>query len=285
MAAESIEEGGRMMVSVGNQKDLLKQFTPMEFACSVAYKYCHDGTNVFVGVGLSLLPAQLAQKTFAPDIAIIYEGGSIGSVAVGRIPWGVDDTVIQANAECQTDVLGTLGWLAQTGRVDLTFLGAAQCDRYGNLNTTLYGTDYTRPAARVSGSGGGHDLAVGSKHFVVIMNHREDRIMDRLDYRTSPGFCEGGDSRWERWALSGGGPLAICTDLAVLTPNPVTRELEISSVHPFSSVEEVKERTGFDIKVAADFQYTAVPTGEEIKIIREQLDITGDFTGWKKLLG
>lgn len=267
----------------GNRKELLKKFTPMEFAVTAAYKYCKDGTNVFVGVGLSLMPAQLAQKTFAPNSSIIYEGGSIGSVAVGRAPWGIDDTVIQVNAECQTDVLSTLGWLAQTGRVDLTFLGAAQCDRYGNLNTTLYGSDYTNPEARVSGSGGGHDLAVASRHFVVIMNHRADRIVDKLDYRTSPGFCEGGNTRWEKWGLTGGGPLAICTDLAVLKPNPVTKELEIAVVYPFSSVEEVKEKTGYDIKVAADFAYAEEPTADEIRILREQLDPSGDFTGWKKL--
>lgn len=272
------------MVSGGNRKELLKQFMPMEFACSIAYKFCKDGANVFCGVGLSLLPAQLAQKTFAPDVAIIYEGGSIGSTAVGRIPWGIDDTVIQVNAECQTDVLSTLGWLVQTGRVDLTYLGAAQCDRYGNLNTTMYGSDHTRPAARVSGSGGGHDLAVGSRHFVVIMNHREDRIVDKLDYQTSPGFCEGGSSRWDKWGLPGGGPLAICTDLAILTPHPVTRELEISEVYPFSTVEEVKAKTGFDIQLSAKFKYSDVPTAEEIRILREELDVTGDFTGWKKLL-
>ncbi len=198
-------------------------------------------------------------------------------------PWGIDDTVIQVNAECQTDVLSTLGWLVQTGRVHLTYLGAAQCDRYGNLNTTLYGDDYTRPAARVSGSGGGHDLAVGSQNFVVIMNHREDRIVDKLDYQTSPGFCDGGTSRWDKWGLSGGGPLAICTDLAVLTPNPVSRELEIAAIYPFTTLEEVKERTGFPIRIAAGFKVVEPPTAEEIKILREQLDVTGDFTGWKKL--
>lgn len=264
-------------------KELLKKYTPMEFACCAAAKYCESGMNVFVGVGLSLLPAQLAQRTFAPDVTIIYEGGSIGSKAVGRVPWGIDDTVIQVNAECQADVLSTLGWLCQSGRVDLSYLGAAQVDKYGNLNTTMRGTDHTRPVARVSGSGGGHDLAVGSKRFVVIMNHREDRIVEKVDYRTSPGFCEGGRTRWDVWGLSGGGPAAIFTDLAVLKPNPVTYELEIAEVYPFTTIEEVKKRTGFDIRVADNFKVTDIPTDEEIRIIREELDITGDFTGWKKL--
>lgn len=268
----------------GNNKELLKKYTPMEFACCAAYKFCTDETNVFVGVGLSLLPAQLAQKTFAPGITIIYEGGTVGSTAVGRVPWGIDDTVIQANAECQTDVISTLGWMAQTGRVDLTYLGAAQVDKYGNLNTTLYGNDYTKPAARVSGSGGAHDLAVGSKHFVVIMNHRADRLVEKLDYRTSPGFCEGGRTRWDVWGFPGDGPAAIVTDMAVLKPNPITYELEIAEIYPFTSIEEVKQQTGFAIQVAADFKYTDVPTDEEIRIIRQELDTTGDFTGWKKLM-
>ncbi len=271
------------MANQGNDKELLKKFTPMEFACCAAYKFCTDGTNVFVGVGLSLLPAQLAQRTYAPGITIIYEGGAVGSTAVGRVPWGIDDTVIQANAECQTDVISTLGWLAQTGRVDLTYLGAAQVDRYGNLNTTLYGEDYTRPAARVSGSGGAHDLAVGSKRFVVIMNHRADRLVQTLDYRTSPGFCEGGRSRWDVWGFPGGGPAAVVTDLAVLKPNPVSYELEIAEIYPFTTLEEVKGRTGFAISAAKDLKFSGVPSDEEIRIIREELDTTGDFTGWKKL--
>jgi glutaconate CoA-transferase subunit B len=270
-------------VNEGNNQELLEKYAPMEFACCAASKCCTDGTNVFVGAGLSLLPAQLAQKTFAPDITIIYEGGTVGSTAVGRAPWGIDDTVIQANAECQTDIISTLGWLAQTGRVDLTYLGAAQIDRYGNLNTTLYGSDYTNPAARVSGSGGGHDLAVGSNHFAVIMNHRENRIVEKLDYRTSPGYCEGGRSRWDVWGLPGGGPVAVFTDLAVLKPHPVTYELEIAEIYPFTSIEVVKKRTGFDIQVAENFKFTDIPTDEEIRIIREELDTTGDFTGWTKL--
>jgi len=267
----------------GDHQELLKQYTPMEFACCAAYKYCTNGTTVFVGVGLSLLPAQLAQKTFAPDITIIYEGGTVGSTAIGRVPWGVDDTVIQANAECQTDLLTTLGWLAQTGRVDLTYLGAAQVDKFGNLNTTMYGSDHTSPLTRISGSGGAHDLAVGSNHFAVIMNHRKDRIVERLDYRTSPGFCEGGRSRWDVWGFPGGGPIAIFTDCAVLKPNPVTYQLEIAEVYPFTSIEEVKKRTGFDIQVAQNFKFGELPTAEEIRIIREELDTTGDFTGWNKL--
>lgn len=268
----------------GNHKDLLKKYSPMEFACCASARYCADDMNVFVGVGLSLLPAQLAQRLYAPDITIIYEGGTIGATVVGGLPWGVDVTCIQANAECHTDVVGTLGWLCQKGKVELTYLGAAQADKYGNLNTTLRGDDYLRPAARISGSGGAHDLAIGSKTFVVIMNHREDRIVDRLDYRTSPGFCEGGRSRWEEWGFAGGGNGAIYTDLAVLRPNPDSYELEISEAYPFTSIEEIKKKTGFDIKVAHNFKWTDIPTEEEIDIIRNKLDITGDYTGWTKII-
>jgi glutaconate CoA-transferase, subunit B len=268
----------------GNNKELLKVYTPMEFAVCASAKYCVGEMNVFVGVGLSLLPSQLAQKLYAPEITIIYECGIIGSTAVGnKVPWGIDVACLQVNAECQTDIYSTLGWLAQTGRVDLTYLGAAQIDKYGNINTTLHGKNHTRPTARVSGSGGSHDLAVGSKHFIVIMNHRVDRIVEKLDYRTSPGFCEGGTSRWDVWGLSGGGPAAVYTNLAVLRPNPKSYEMEISEIYPFTSVEEVVKLTGYDIKVAADFRYTALPTDEEIKILREQLDVAGDYTGWKKL--
>lgn len=272
-----------MTLPGSNQKDLLKKYTPLEFSVCSAYKYCRDTTNVIVGIGLSLLPALLAKQTTTPDISIIYEGGGIGSTAVGRPPWGVDDTALQADAECCTDLVSVLGCLTQRGRIDLTFLGAAQVDRYGNVNTTLFGKDHTRPKTRVSGSGGAHDLAVGSNRFVVLMNHAPERLTENLDYRTTPGFCEGGRSRWDVWGLSGGGPEAFCTNMAVLKPNPVTKELEIAEIYPFTSIEEVKENTGFDIQVAADCKVTPVPTAEEIRIIREQLDVAGDFTGWKKL--
>ncbi len=272
-----------MTLQGDNQKQLLKKYAPMEFAVCASYKYCNDATNVVVGIGLSLMPAQMAKLTIAPNLTIIYEGGSIGSTAVGRAPWGIDDTVIQVNAECNSDLVTVLGCLTQSGRVDLTYLGAAQIDRYANINTTLYGKDYTRPAARVSGSGGGHDLAVGARRVAVIMSHGVDRICDKLDYCTSPGFCEGGNSRWERWGLSGGGPVAIFTNLAVLKPNPVSRELEISEIYPFTTIAEVKEKTGFDIQVAHDCKVSPIPTDAEIKAIREVLDAGGDFTGWTKI--
>lgn len=270
------------MITGGNQKELLKKYTPMEFAICASYKYCTNGTNVFVGIGLSLLPAQMAKRLTTPDINIIYEGGVIDATVIGRAPWGIDDSVIQVNAECQTDLVSTLGWLAQTDRVDITYLGAAQIDRYCNINTTLYG-DYTNPTARVSGSGGGHDLAVGSKRVVVIMNHGIQRIVEKLDYRTSPGFCEGGRTRWDVWGFSGGGPQAVFTTLGVLKPNAETYELEIAEAYPFTTIEEIKKETGFDIQVAKDFKFTDLPTQEELKMIREELDPTGDFTGWKKL--
>jgi glutaconate CoA-transferase subunit B len=271
------------MIKEGNNKKLLEKYTPMEFAAVLASKYCVDGTNVFVGIGLSLLPAQLANKTRTPDINIIYESGIIDPIAVGRVPWGVDDSVIQVNAECHTEIINTLGWLAQTGRVEITYLGAAQIDRFCNLNTTLYGSDYTNPATRVSGSGGGHDLAIGANRFVVIMNHGKDRILDKLDYYTSPGYCEGGRTRWDVWGMPGGGPQAVFTTMAVLKPNPQTYEFEIAEIYPFTSPEEVKANTGYDIKLAENWRYSAIPSDEEIRVIRTELDITGDFTGWKKL--
>jgi glutaconate CoA-transferase subunit B len=116
------------------------------------------------------------------------------------------------------------------------------------------------------------------------MNHKADRLVEKLDYRTSPGFCEGGRSRWDVWGLPGGGPAAIVTDLAILKPNLVTYEMEIAEVYPYTTIEEVKKNTGYEIKVASDWKWGEIPTEAEIKMIREELDTTGDFTGWKKLM-
>lgn len=273
-----------MKLQGDDQKELLVKYAPMEFAVCASYKYCNDYTNVVVGTGLSLLPALLAKYTIAPNMTIIYESGIIGSTAVGRAPWCIDDTVIQANAECAADLPTVLGCLLQSGRVDLSYLGAGQIDRYANINSTLYGEDYTRPKVRLPGSGGAHDLAVASNKVAVIMNHDVHRICERLDYRTSPGFCEGGTSRWDVWGCSGGGPIGVFTNLAVLKPNLVSRELEIAEIYPFTTIAEVKAKTGFDIKVAENCIVTPIPTDDELRIIRQTLDSDGAFTGWTRIV-
>jgi glutaconate CoA-transferase, subunit B len=269
------------MTSLGGRKELLKRFTPMEMMVVEASRFIKDNSTVFVGVGLSLLPSQLAQKTRTPGIVQVFESGIIGASAVDGAPWGVDDTLLQVNATAFCDLMSALGWMAMNNKFDVCFLGAAQVDKFGNINSTSIG-DYYSPNARLPGSGGAHDVAAGGHKFVVMLRHERSRLVETLDYRTSPGFIVGGRSRAEL-GLPGGGPCAIVTDLATLTPDPNTKEFLLTKVHPYSTIEEVRAKTGWDLKVSNEPEESAPPTARELEVLRKELDVDGEFTGWKQL--
>lgn len=271
------------MAELGGRRELLKKFTPTEMMIVEASRFIKDDSTVFVGVGLSLLPSQLAQRTRTPKITQVFESGIIGASVLGRAPWGVDDTVLQVNATAFCDLMSALGWMAMNNKFDICFLGAAQVDKYGNINSTTIG-DYYTPNTRLPGSGGAHDVAVGGQKFVIITRHEKSRLVKKLDYRTSPGFITGGRSR-EDLGLPGGGPCGIVTDLGTLKPDPSSREFVLTRLHPYSTVEEVRERTGWDLKVSGDLEESALPSTEELDVLRRELDVDGGFTGWKTLLG
>jgi glutaconate CoA-transferase, subunit B len=268
------------MKQLGGRTELLKRFTPMEMMVVEASRLIKDNTTVFVGVGLSLLPSQLAQRTRTPGITQVFESGIIGASSLGRAPWGVDDTALQVNATAFCDLMSALGWMAMNNKFDLCFLGAAQVDKYGNVNSTVIG-DYARPRSRLPGSGGAHDVAAGGQRYVVLVRHDKLHLVERLDYRTSPGFITGGSSR-EELGLPGGGPSAIVTDLCSLTPDPATKEFILTRVHPYSSVEDIRNNTGWDLKVSDHAEESLPPTEEELNVLRNELDVEGEFTGWKK---
>lgn len=268
------------MSNLGGRTELLKKFTPMEMMIVEASRFINDNSTVFVGVGLSLLPSQLAQRTRTPGITQVFESGIIGASSTGRAPWGVDDTLLQVNATAFCDLMSALGWMAMNNKFDLCFLGAAQVDKYGNINSTTIG-DYYAPRSRLPGSGGAHDVASGGQRFVVLLRHDKLHLVEKLDYRTSPGFITGGTSRKEL-GLPGGGPCAIVTDLATLTPDAVTKEFVLTRVHPYSTVQEVRDNTGWDLKVADKMEESPPPTIKELEVLRNELDPEGEFTGWNR---
>ena len=168
-------------------------------------------------------------------------------------------------------------------KFDVCFLGAAQVDKFGNVNSTSIG-DYYSPSTRLPGSGGAHDVAAGGQKFVVMLKHDASRLVEKLDYRTSPGFITGGDSRGQL-GLPGGGPCAIVTDLATLTPDQSTKEFKLTRLHGYSTVEEVRGKTGWDLKLSERVEESLPPTARELDVLRKELDVQGEFTGWKKLDG
>jgi len=270
------------MVGIGGKKELLRKFTSTEMMIVEASRFIRDNSTVFVGVGLSLLPSQLAQRTRTPNITQVFESGIIGASSTGRAPWGVDDTVLQANATAFCDLMSALGWMAMNNKFDVCFLGAAQVDKYGNINSTTIG-DYYSPRTRLPGSGGAHDVAVGGQKFVIMVRHDKSRLVEKLDHRTSPGYISGGTSRKEL-GLPGGGPCAIVTDLATLIPDPTTKEFVLARLHPYSTVEEVRENTAWDLIVSGKLEESPPPTAFELDVLREELDTEGEFTGWQKPL-
>ena len=231
-----------------------------------------NGDVVVIGTGIPLLGIFLAQKTHAPNVFAITEAGPIG-VNPAYLPFSVADPAFTMGATMVGGLIESLG-LIHAGRVDLGFLGGAQIDKFGNLNTTCIG-DYKQLASRLPGSGGGNDIASCCKKTVTTMVHRKDKFVEKLDFNTSPGFLGGGNER-EKLGYPGDGPLKVVSNLGVFRFDEATKEMYIASYHPGVSIEQIKENTSWDIKVGKDVKETEPPTVEQIKLLRE-MDPTGVF--------
>jgi glutaconate CoA-transferase subunit B len=241
-----------------------------------------DGEMAIFGVGLSMLAGYFAKKNHAPNLMGFTEGGIFGSTPVGGLPWGIECNRISANATSFTNAIDALGFLVASGRCDVGIIGAAQVDKYGNVNTTgiwdvppWKAGRYTLPRIRLNGSGGANDIAVGCKRYLIMASHEKRRFVEKVDYISSPGYLGGGDSR-EECNFPGGGPSAIISTLGILRPDPVTKEFCLDAYFPFSSVEESKDHTGWDLKVSPDVNMVPEPTEEELKNLRE-VDETGSL--------
>ena len=232
---------------------------------------------VFVGTRLPLLAFQLAKETHAPHAIGIFENGILRDRPADDVLYTMGDNPNLEGATWATSMLDIMS-LLQNGKVSLGFIGGAEVDRFGNLNTTYIGGQESLQV-RLPGSGGGSDIASLSGRLVIIMNHEKRRFLQRVSYITSPGFGEGGDWR-ERKGLRGGGPSAVITTKAILRFDRETREMVLVSVHPGVSVEEVLEGTGWILKVAASVARTKPPLRSELRIIRKY-DARGFWTRGK----
>jgi glutaconate CoA-transferase subunit B len=256
--------------------------TQQEFMAIATGRELRDGELAIFGVGLSMLAGYFAKRNHAPDMRTFTEGGIFGSTPVGGLPWGIECTRISANATSFTNVLDALGFLVGSGRCDVGIIGAAQVDKFGNVNTTgiwdvppWKAGRYVLPRIRLNGSGGATDIAVGCKRYLIMLAHEKKRFAERVDYISSPGYLTGGDAR-EKANFIGGGPSAIITTLGILRPNPLTKEFCLDAYFPFSSIEEIRENTGWDLKVSPDVRIVPEPTEEELKNLRE-VDETGSL--------
>jgi glutaconate CoA-transferase subunit B len=220
----------------------------------------------FVGIGLPSAAANLARLTHAPDLVLIYESGPIG--AKPRVlPLSIGDGELAETADTVVSTPEIFRYWLQGGRVDVGFLGAAQIDRFANLNTTVIG-DYNRPKVRLPGAGGASEIASGAHEVFLILKQSRRTFVDKLDFRTSMGFGEGGNHR-ERLGLGGRGPTKVVTDLCVMEPDPETRELTVTHIHPGVTREQVAEATGWPVRFAEAVVVLEPPTADELAVLRD----------------
>jgi glutaconate CoA-transferase, subunit B len=241
-------------------------YTTDEMMTVAASHELRDGAVCFVGIGLPGEAANLARATHAPDCFLIYESGTLGAKP-DVLPLSIGDGVLAEHADSVVSVPEVFNYWLQAGRVDVGFLGAAQIDRYGNINTTVIGP-YDSPKVRLPGAGGAPEIAASAKEVVVMLRQTPRAFVEELSFVTSVGHGQGGESRG-RLGYHGAGPTAIITDLGILRPDPETRVFALVSLHPGATVEQAKEATGWDLKVAHEPDTTQPPTAEELGILRD----------------
>jgi glutaconate CoA-transferase subunit B len=243
-----------------------RDYTPQELMVVCAAREIHDDDVVFVGMRLPLIAFALAKRTHAPRATGLFENGIVRDSPSPELLLTMGDAPNITGAEWATGTGTLMGLLAQ-GYANLGFVGGAEVDRFGNLNTSYVGPR-AHPAVKLPGSGGGADIASLAHRLAIIMAHERKRFPERVQYITSPGYGDGGDWR-ERVGLPRGGPAAVITTLAVLGFAPDTHEMELRSWHPGTTPEEVRASTGWDLNVARDARETQPPTPDELRIIRE----------------
>jgi glutaconate CoA-transferase subunit B len=245
-------------------------YSPTELMIVVAARTLPDRASVAVGTGLPCAAAMLAQRTHAPNLLIVFEAGGIAP-KLDRLPISVGDEATYrrgAAAGSMADVMQ----FAQKGMIDFTFLGGAQIDPYGNLNSTAIGPDRTKPKVRLPGSGGANDLASFCRKTLTILKQDAKKFVPKLDFLTTPGYLTGPGAREAAGLPPGTGPYRVFTDLAVLDYHPESFRMRIRSLHPGVTVAQAKAATGFELAIADECESTAPPTTDELRILRSEVD-------------
>jgi glutaconate CoA-transferase, subunit B len=241
-------------------------YTADEMMTVSAARALRNGMTCFVGIGLPSAAANLARATHAPDLVLIYESGTIGAKPA-QLPLSIGDGILAETADAVISVPEIFNYWLQPGRIDVGFLGAAQIDKYGNINTTVIGGDYRNPKVRLPGAGGAPEIAASCREVIVVVRQSSRSFVERVDFVTSVGYGSGPGDR-QRLGLTGAGPQKIITDLGVLEPDPQTLEFTLTGLYPGITVAEVRERTGWDLAVAAKPEIIAVPSSAELAALR-----------------
>ncbi len=239
-----------------------------------AARMLRNGDVVFVGVGQPNLACNLAKRTHAPDLVMIYEAGVIGAEP-RRLPLSIGDPTLVSGALSVVSMYDIFTNYLQRGNVDVGFLGGAQIDKHGNINATLIGTDYTHPKVRLPGSGGAQEIAAWANRCYIMTPHQKRRFPEKCDFITSAGYLDGAGGR-AKAGLRGKGPVAVVTDIGILEPDE-RGELVLTALHPGKTAQEAIDNTGWPLKVATNLRTTEPVTEEELRILRQELDPTGIY--------
>ena len=240
-------------------------YTASELMTINAARLLRDGDVVFVGVGLPNLACNLARRTHAPGLVMIYESGVIGAQP-SRLPLSIGDPTLVSGALSVCSMYDIFAFYLQRGFISVGFMGGAQIDRYGNVNATVIG-DYRKPKVRLPGSGGAMEIAAWADRWFIITPHQKRRFPEKVDFCTSAGFL-GGRAERQAAGLRGGGPQAVVTDLGILEPD-AQGELVLTQLHPGADAEQARQNTGWDLRVAPALRPTAPPAESELTLLRE----------------
>ena len=241
-------------------------YTASELLAVMSARLLLDGQIIFAGVGIPLLAATLAQRVHAPSLTILFEGGVIGPFIVpGELPPSTNEQRCTRKANMVLPITDVM-LLLQRGYIDIGFMGGAQIDRYGNLNSSFIG-DPEQPKIRLPGTGGGNDIS-SLTNMIVAMKPEKRRVVPQVDFITSPGFLGGGTSRADAGLVSGG-MFRVVTDLAIMGFDEQSKEMKVLSLHEGVSNEQVQDNTGFDLAFDDTVQTTQAPAPEELAVVRE----------------
>jgi glutaconate CoA-transferase subunit B len=244
-----------------------QNYTRDELMIIEAARQLRDGVSCFVGIGMPSTAANVARLTHARDIVLIYESGCIGAKP-GVLPLSIGDQELAETADAVVSVPEIFTYWLQGGRIGVGFLGAAQIDRYANINTTVIGGDYRRPKTRLPGAGGAPEIAASCGEVFILLRQNKRSFVEKLDFITSVGHLTGGASR-QALGVRGKGPTRVITDLGILEPHPVSRELVLTRIHPGVTVDEVKAATGWPLLVSDTLSETAEPSAQHLQVMRE----------------
>ncbi len=252
-------------------------FNKQEQMIAVASRFLEDGAMAAVGTGAPCAAAMLAQKMHAPNLVMMFEAGGVAPV-LPTMPISVGDSRTYYKGLLASTMREVMACVAR-GMVDYCFLGGAQIDAYGNLNSTQIGGDWEHPKVRLPGSGGANDLGSHCWKILVLTPHDKRRFVEKLDFLTTPGYLTGPGARERAGLPAGSGPYKVITDLCVMDYDPDTCRMRVEALHPGVTLEQVRENTGFELAVREDLDRTKLPTEEELRRLRTEVDPMGYIIG------